>query len=65
MNFSNHFLLINAPSYYIPCENIRKPEIGFMMFSASMKREHWEDMGYVQIKIQLCDISGYQKHLAS
>ena len=44
MNFSNHFLLINVPSYYIPSENIRKPQIGFMMFSASMKREHWEDM---------------------
>ena len=44
MNLSNQFLL-NVPSNYIPSENIRKPYISFMMFSGSIKREHWEDMG--------------------
>ena len=32
-------------SYYTTCENIRKPYVGFMMFSGRIKREHWEDMG--------------------
>ena len=44
INFPNQFLL-NVPSYYIPSENIRKPYIGFMMLSGSIKSEHWEDMG--------------------